>query len=195
MASALLATELADEGVEGGGEEKAKTGYAQHPEQHRCTERLAHLRACSGRDGERGNAQDERQRGHQYRTQPRLRGVHGGFAGGDALLFLLARELDDQDRVLGGQADKDDETDLRQNVDGHAPREQPGDGREQAHRHDQDDRQRQLPALVLRDEDEEDEESGGAKDEEGRRAALLLLESELGPLKSNALRKNLLGQF
>src|SRR5215470_9891210 len=33
----ILATELANEGVEGGGEEKAKTGHAQHPEQHRCT--------------------------------------------------------------------------------------------------------------------------------------------------------------
>src|SRR5262245_4574516 len=35
--SALLATELADEGVEGGREHKAKTGHAQHPEQDRCT--------------------------------------------------------------------------------------------------------------------------------------------------------------
>src|SRR5262249_31769253 len=66
---------------------------------------------------------------------------------------------------------------------------------EQAHRYDQDDRQRQLPAFVLCDENEEDEESGGAEDEESRRAALLLLESEISPFKGNALRKDLLGQF
>jgi hypothetical protein len=35
--SVLLATELADEGVKGRRQEKAKAGYAQHPEQHRCT--------------------------------------------------------------------------------------------------------------------------------------------------------------
>ena len=82
----------------------------------------------------------------------------------------LARELDDQDRVLGSQADENDEADLRQDVDRHAPREQAGDRGEQAHRHDQDDRQRQLPAFVLRDQHEEDEESGGAEDEKSRRA-------------------------
>ncbi len=57
--SVLLATELADEGVEGWREEKAKAGYAQHSEQHRCAQRLPHLRACSGRNGEWGNAQNE----------------------------------------------------------------------------------------------------------------------------------------
>jgi len=45
------------------------------------------------------------------------------------------------------------------------------------------------------DEDEEDEESGCAEDEKSRRAALLLLEGEVGPLKSNALGKNLAGKL
>ena len=36
------------------------------------------------------------------------------------LLLRLARELDDQDRVLGGQTDQHDEADLRQDVDRHA---------------------------------------------------------------------------
>ena len=57
--SVLLATELADEGVKGRREEKAKAGYAQHSEQHRGAQRLPHLRACSGRNGEWGNAQNE----------------------------------------------------------------------------------------------------------------------------------------
>jgi len=47
----------------------------------------------------------------------------------------------------------------------------------------------------LRDEDEKDEESGCAEDEKSRRAALLLLEGEVGPLKSNALGKNLVGKL
>src|SRR5262249_21512177 len=115
-------------------------------------------------------------------------GVHSGFAGGDTLIFLLARELDDQDGVLGNRADQNNEADLRENVDGHASHEQACDRGEQVHRYDQDDRQGQLPAFVLRDENEEDEESGCAEDEESRRAALLLLESKVRPLKSNTIR-------
>src|SRR5262249_4952827 len=57
--SVFLATEVTKEGVEGGREEKAETGHAQHPEQHRCAQRLPHFRACSGRNGEWGNAKNE----------------------------------------------------------------------------------------------------------------------------------------
>src|SRR5215471_14846661 len=102
--------------------------------------------------------------------------MHGGFTGGRAVILFLTRELDNEDGVFGGKADENDEADLRQYVDGHAPREQPRDGGEQAHRHDQHNRQRQLPAFVLCYKNEEDEESGGPEDEESRRGALLLLE-------------------
>src|SRR5262249_25221868 len=57
--SVFLVAELANEGVEGGREQKAEAGHTQHSEQHRCAQRLPHLRACSGRNGERGNAQNE----------------------------------------------------------------------------------------------------------------------------------------
>src|SRR5215831_12645271 len=43
--SVFLATEVTNEGVEGGREEKAETGHAQHPEQHRCAQRLPHFSA------------------------------------------------------------------------------------------------------------------------------------------------------
>src|SRR5262249_27138049 len=57
--SVFLATEVTNEGVEGGREEKTETGHAQPPEQHRCAQRLPHFRACSGRNGEWGNAKNE----------------------------------------------------------------------------------------------------------------------------------------
>jgi hypothetical protein len=47
------------------------------------------------------NAQNEREGGHQDRAKARAGGVHSGFARGDTFLFLFARELDDQDGVLG----------------------------------------------------------------------------------------------
>src|SRR6516165_10796427 len=173
-------TEPADDGVEGRREEEAEAGHAQHPEQHGRTERLPHLGPRAGRDRERRDAENERERGHQDRAQARAGGVHGRFARGAPFFLLLARELDDQYRVLGREADENDEADLRQDVDRRAAREQAGDGGEQAHRQDQDDRERQLPAFVLRDEDEKDEERGGAEYEERRRAAQLLLEREVG---------------
>src|SRR5262245_36856629 len=57
--SVFLTAELTNEGVEGGREQKAEAGHAQHPEQHGCAQRLPHFRACSGRNGEWGNAKNE----------------------------------------------------------------------------------------------------------------------------------------
>ena len=88
--------------------------------------------------------------------------------GACALLLRLLGEFDDQDRVLRGQPDQHDEADLRQDVDVHPAHDQARHRGEQAHRHDQDDRERQRPALVLRREHEEDEEHRGAEDQQRR---------------------------
>src|SRR5499427_3958621 len=69
------------------------------------------------------------------------------------------------------------------------------DRREQAHRQDQDDRQGQLPAFVLRDEDQKHEESSCSEDENGGGAALLLLKSKISPFERNAPRKNLMSKL
>ena len=105
----------------------------------------------------------------------------------EAAVLALAREFDDQDRVLGGEADQHDEADLGQDVDVHAAPEQAGDGGEQAHRHDQHDRERQRPALVLRRQHQEDEDDRGDEDEQAGVAGELLLEGELGPLEAEAV--------
>src|SRR5262249_29885874 len=67
--------------------------------------------------------QNERERGHEDWAQARPGGVHRGFAGGGTFFFFLPRELDDQNGVLGSQADENDEADLRQDIDGHAERQ------------------------------------------------------------------------
>jgi len=132
----FLAAELADAGIESGGEKQTKPGNAQHPEQYRRAERLAHFGTGTRCNGKRSHAQDEREGGHQNRAQPRACGVHRGFAGGCTIFLLLTCELDNQDCVFSGQTDKNDEANLGQDVDGHAPREQACDRRQQAHRHD-----------------------------------------------------------
>src|SRR5258706_124846 len=67
----LLPPELPDEGIEGGREHEAEAGHAYHPEQYGCSQRLPHLCTGTGCDRKRGDAQDERQRGHQGRAEPR----------------------------------------------------------------------------------------------------------------------------
>ena len=53
-----------------------------------------------------------------------LRRLDRGLAAVLALLLGLLGELDDQDGVLGGQADQHDEADLRQDVDVHAAQQE-----------------------------------------------------------------------
>jgi hypothetical protein len=70
-------------------------------------------------------------------------------------MLALAGELDDQDRVLARQADQHDQADLGEDVVVAAGQPHAGDRGQQAHRHDQDHRQRQGPAFVLRRQHQE----------------------------------------
>ena len=63
----------------------------------------------------------------------------GGGLGFAAFAFEIAGKLDDQDGVLAGEADEDEEADLGEDVVFTAREPHAGDCREQAHRHDQDD--------------------------------------------------------
>jgi len=60
-----------------------------------------------------------------------------------ALILQLLGELDDQDRVLGGQPDQHHETHLGEDIVVLPAQHDPDDRRDQAHRHDQDDGERQ----------------------------------------------------
>ena len=54
--------------------------------------------------------------------KPHARGLGRRLEAVLAVLLVLPRELDDQDRVLGRQADQHDEADLGQDVHVHGPR-------------------------------------------------------------------------
>src|SRR3546814_3393817 len=84
--------------------------HTEHPEGHRGSERPAHLLPRPRCDGERDDAEDEGEAGHQDRAQARARSMDGGFDGRHLLLFLaLFREFDDQDRILRRERDENDE--------------------------------------------------------------------------------------
>ena len=89
-----------------------------------------------------------------------LRRLHGRIEAVGAALLGLFGELDDQDGVLGGQADQHHEADLGQDVVVHAAQQNAADRRKQTHRHDQDHRERKQHALVLRGKQQEHEHDG-----------------------------------
>src|SRR5712691_6078359 len=93
--------EATNEGVEGGREQQAEHGDAEHSEEHGGAEGLPHLRAGAGRHGERKDTENEGEGSHQDRAKARPGGRSRGLFGRVALLVLpLPRELDGEDRVL-----------------------------------------------------------------------------------------------
>ena len=111
-----------------------------------------------------------------------------GVAYGYSLVAAFARNLNDEDRILAGQADKHDEADLRENRHFHAREPQADQRAEQTHRHDQDHGQRQRPAFVLGRQHEKDEDDGQHEKPHGRVARLELEIGQLRPLVGHGLR-------
>ena len=82
--------------------------------------------ACPGsgtsRKRKRHDPEDERERGHEDWPETQPGGLDRGGRGGEALVFLQHRVLDDQDRVLRRQAEQRHQPDLEIDVVG-----EPGD--------------------------------------------------------------------
>jgi hypothetical protein len=82
-----------------------------------------------------------------------------GFDDALALEFEFARKLDDQDSVLASEAHQHDEPYLDEGVVVAAIELHAGQGREHAHRNDQDHREREHPALIERRQLQEGEQN------------------------------------
>ena len=109
-----------DRHVEHRRQEEAEDRHARHAEDDGRADRLAHLRARARRDGQRHDAEDEGEGRHQDRPQAQAAGLDDGCQRRIAMLLALSGEFDDQDGVLGRQADQHDEGDLRHDVVVHA---------------------------------------------------------------------------
>ena len=73
---------------------------------------MAAVGSGAGGEVERADAEDEGDGGHEDGAEAEFGGDDGGVDDGFALLEVLLGELDDEDRVLGGEADEHDEADL-----------------------------------------------------------------------------------
>ena len=159
-------------------EQQPEQRDAKHPREDGGAQRLARFRAGAGGDDQRHDAENEGERRHQNRPQPLACGVGRRLESIEPeLIFSLLREFDDQDGVLAREPDEHDETDLREDVVVLSAKQHAGDRRQEAHRHDQHDRERQRHALVLSGQHEKDDDD--RKDEDERRgvARLLLLDT------------------
>src|SRR5260221_180073 len=70
----------------------------------------------AAREHERNDAGNEREGGHDDWTQPQAARFERGVDDASALELQLARELDDQNRVLTGQTHEHDQADLHERV-------------------------------------------------------------------------------
>src|SRR3954469_6598219 len=150
--------DAANEHVEERREDQAEEGDAKHPREHGDAHHVAHLRARATGENERHDAHDECERRHENRTQSDARRLERGAQTIATLLLEIACKLYDEDGVLARETDEHEQPDLSEDVvvstrDPHA-----GDRRQKAHRHDENDHERQRPAFVLRGEHEENEQ-------------------------------------
>ena len=135
---------------------------------------------------ERDHAEDECGGRHEDGPQPRLRGRDRGVDGRHSVLLALARELDDQDRVLRREADQHHHADLREDVVVEAAQVHAEHRGEQAHRHDEDHGERQREALVERRQENEHEHDAEHERERAGVARSLLLVGDVGPFEVHA---------
>src|SRR5206468_1298472 len=103
--------------VVNGDHEPAQDGADEHAGGDDDAQRIAAVGARTGGAGHGQDAHDEGERGHEDRPQPLARGFLGRVNDAQALLLHeLDAELDNQDRVLGFQADQHDQPDLAEDV-------------------------------------------------------------------------------
>ena len=190
-------TEPQNDGEEDRRQEDAEQRHAHHAAEHGDPQRPAHLRPGPRGHDQRDHSDDERERGHQDRPQPQPARLPRRLVARPALQVLLLGVLDDQDGVLARQPHQHHQADLHEDVDIPTRVEHARHRTEQAHRHHQDDRQRQRPALVERRQGQEDADDRQREDVRSRGFFRRpdLHEHQLGPLTLHGERQGLIGRF
>ena len=140
-------------------------------------------------DDEGEKSEDEGKACHHYRAESQTRRRDGGVVDAFPQRPLLDRKGDDQNAVLGGERNQCDQADLRVDVE-----TQPGqrDRDERAEYGDADrhqGRNRDIPALIKRDQKQIGEQNGKPEDNGRVPACRHLLERGPGPFEAVARRQ------
>ncbi len=83
----FLFREPADDHIKYGREQQAEERDTGHSREDGRPQSLPHFRARAFREDERHHAENERETGHQDRTQTKPRGLDGGFSARFALIL------------------------------------------------------------------------------------------------------------
>ena len=176
LASGRGVGEGRENGVQGRDEEEREDGGEAHAPDDDEADRGASLGARAGGEHQRHRAEDRGDRGHQDRAHA----DHGGLAGrvlhAHALGAELVGELDEQDAVLGHQADEQYQPDLAVDVERCAGEEQRCKTARDGERRRDEDRDRVNDALELRREGEVHEQEREAESDEELRRGVAVVE-------------------
>jgi len=185
--------EVFDYGKRDWDEDETNGGREEHSANNDGAKDAARGAACSTRSPEWEASEDEGQRRHDDGTEAQASCPKGGFRNTLTAFVVGLCEFDDEDGVLGGEANQHDQTDGRKDVvfkqsymecdvrsknrDGSAEENAKG----------------QCPARIERRKDEEDEEQGEREDGPGGHALcrLLFLVGHAGVVVATARRHGL----
>ena len=150
---------------------------------------MPHFGAFAARQHQRHHAHDECDRGHQDRTQAQPAGFDRRLQRRAAFEFQFPGKFDDQDGVLAGQPDQHHQADLREDIVVAAGQPDAGQRGQDAHRDDQDHRQRQRQAFVLGSQHQEHQQHADREYPDAGIPRQYFLVGQVGPFEPDARRQ------
>src|SRR5580704_16696753 len=186
-------TETLERRVQHGYQEDADRAGGDHAAEHGGSHGAAADLGGARCDDQRSEAENEGDRRHHDGAEPRLSAQYRGLVDVHAGLALLLGELHDQDAILGGERDQHDQTDLTVKVEAESGHLDCDERSEHANDDGQQDRNRDRPALVQRDQEQVGEQDGQRQDDAGLAGGGLFLIGGAGPFEIVARRQGLVG--
>lgn len=152
-----------------------------HASKDRHTDRLTGACSSAGGDSQWNDAQDEGHRSHHHRPEALFCTHSGSFLVGKTIFAPFLCELDDQDRILGRQADEENDGNLYVEAVLQPEDPQRTDCPEKSCSKRKDHDERQRPAFVLRHQEQIGEQECKCENQAFCPTACLLLERQAGP--------------
>src|SRR5580704_9933419 len=156
-------------------EEDRQYGGCEHAADHNRAQHLSRNSARPGGSPQRNAAKNEGERRHKDGAQTQPCASESGVDQSLAAVVFHLGEFDNQNGVLGGQADQHDQSDLGINVVVKAPEVECDEGAEHCDGDAEQHAEGKRPTLVLRSHDQEDDKECEAKNYAGGNALRCLL--------------------
>ena len=162
-------------------EEDGKQCRAHHPADDSGTDGDTGAGTGTGCPGQRHSTDDGRERRHQDRSQTDLDRIDQSRQHGTAVIHSHLGIFDDEDRVLGGQTNQHDHTDLHVDISGQASQILEADAAHHGRRHTEDNAERQRPRFVQGGQAQVHEDQGSSKNHIGGRTSVPFITALVDP--------------